>query len=136
MRAGTLFLLAAGVMALSCSASLSQAGMPKNMIFFMPGTDCPSGTSRVSNANGRMLLVTNDAGSIGATFGSALADHEDRKHKHTAKVATNLNEHSISGASSCCNSQATTKGAHSADVETDEAASGLPFVQLLACKVD
>jgi hypothetical protein len=136
MRAATLFLLAGGVVVAPCFAGLAQAGMPKNMIFFMPGTNCPAGTSRVANANGRMLLVANDQGSIGRTFGTALADHEDRTHKHKAKVAANLKEHSISGSDSCCNTQATRKGEHSADVETDEATSGLPFVQLLACKVD
>jgi hypothetical protein len=124
------------MMVLPCFAGFSVAGMPKDMIFFMPGTDCPAGSSRLTNANGRMLLVANDTGSIGATFGAALADREDRKHKHEGDVAANLNEHSISGASSCCNGQATAKGKHSAEVKTEEATSGLPFVQLLACKVD
>jgi len=136
MRARTLGLLVAGMVASAGCAGVARAEMPKNMIFFMPGTNCPAGSSRLTNANGRMLLVANDQGAIGSTYGSALADHEDRKHKHKAKVSVSLNEHSISGASSCCNSQSTTKGGHSADVETDEATSGLPFVQLLACKVD
>lgn len=135
MRDALLFLLA-GAIAAECAVSLAQAGMPKNMIVFMPAGECPAGTSRLANANGRMLLATNDEGAIGRTYGSALADREDRKHKHKAKVSVNLDEHSISGASSCCNGQSTTKGEHSADVETDDATSALPFVQLLACKVD
>jgi hypothetical protein len=136
MQAGTLGLLAAGMVASVGCAGIARAEMPKNMIFFMPGTNCPAGSSRLTNANGRVLRVGTYQGGVGSTYGSALADHEDRKHKHKAKVSVSLNEHSISGSSSCCNSQSTRKGEHSADVEADEATSGLPFVQLLACKVD
>ncbi|WP_185753518.1 hypothetical protein [Stenotrophomonas rhizophila] len=136
MRTRTVGLLLIGMVALLGAAGTAVAELPKNMIFFMSGTACPAGSSRLVNANGRMLLVANDPGAIGSTSGKALADREDRKHKHKAKVSATLNEHSISAASSCCNSQSTGKGAHSADVETDESASALPFVQLLACKVD
>lgn len=136
MRARTLGLLVVGLASWAACSGSAWAGMPKNMIFFMPGTDCPAGSSRLANANGRMLLVANDEGANGSTYGKPLSDGEDRKHKHKVRVVVNLNEHSIAGASSCCNSQSTAKGEHSADLETDEATSGLPFVQLLACKVD
>lgn len=136
MRTRTFGILTVGMVALLGFEGTALAELPKNMIFFMSGTACPAGSSRLVNANGRMLLVANDPGAIGSTSGKALADREDRKHKHKAKVSANLNEHSISGASSCCNSQSTRKGEHSADLETDETTSALPFVQLLACKVD
>lgn len=136
MRTRTFGVFTIGMVALLGVEGTALAGLPKDMIFFMSGTTCPSGSSRLVNANGRMLLVANDAGAIGSTSGTALADREDRRHKHKAKVSANLNEHSISAASSCCNSQSTRKGEHSAVLETDETISGLPFVQLLACKVD
>jgi hypothetical protein len=117
-------------------ADAVKADMPKNMIFFVPGGECPKGTSRAADANGRMLLVANDPGAVGRTYQTALRDKEDRKNHAAAHVSVDLREHSISGASSCCNDQATAKGKHSADFNTGDATSNLPFVQLLACKVD
>jgi len=120
----------------SCFGSVSQAKMPKNMIFFIPGGTCPAGSSRATDANGRLLLSANDPGAVGRTFGMPLHDREDRKHSHGATVSVTLDSHHIAGASSCCNSQATSQGSHSTDLKTDGAASSLPFVQLLVCKVD
>jgi hypothetical protein len=120
----------------TCSFSIALAGMPKNMIFFVPGGDCPKGTSRAADANGRMLLVANDPGAVGRTYGTPLHDREDRKHQHSSTVSVSLDQHDIAGADSCCNDQATTKGVHSATQDTEGATSNLPFVQLLVCKVD
>jgi hypothetical protein len=122
--------------AMGSFAGAVEAGMPKDMIFFVPGNTCPSGTSRAGNANGRMLLVANDAGAVGRTYETALRDKEDRKNRAKARVSVDLRSHSISGGSDCCNSQSTGKGVHSATFDTGEATSNLPFVQLLACKVD
>lgn len=134
--ASKLFIALAGAAIGPYFVGAVEAGMPKNMIFFVPGGTCPQGTSRPADANGRMLLVANDPGAVGRTYGTPLRDKEDRKHHHVANVGVSLNEHRIAGASSCCNDQATTKGTHSATFDTQDATSGLPFVQLLACKVN
>ena len=130
------FMIGLGAMAIGLFAGAVQAEMPKNMIFFVPGGACPQGTSRAADANGRMLLVANDSGAVGRTYGTPLRDKEDRKNHAVAHVSVELREHSIAGASSCCNGQSTTKGTHSAAFDTGDATSNLPFVQLLACKVD
>lgn len=136
MRAISKSFLILGAAAIGSFATAADADLPKNMIFFVPGGTCPPGTSRAADANGRMLLVANDPGAVGRTYETALRDKEDRKNHAVAHVSANLNEHRIAGASSCCNSQATTKGTHSATFDTGDATSNLPFVQLLACKVD
>jgi hypothetical protein len=128
---------AVGALAVVCGfGSVAQAEMPKNMIFFVPGATCPSGTIRAADANGRLLLVANDPGAVGRTYGAPLRDKEDRTHHHSATVSATLPSHHIAGASSCCNSQATSQGAHSATFDTQDATSGLPFAQLLVCKVN
>jgi hypothetical protein len=136
MRALSKSLIIFGAAAIGSFAGAVEAGMPKDMIFFVPGNTCPPGTSRAGNANGRMLLVANDPGAVGRTYETALRDKEDRKNHAVAHVSVDLRTHSISGASSCCNNQSTTRGAHSATFNTGDATSNLPFVQLLACKVD
>ncbi|HUI98091.1 MAG TPA: hypothetical protein VLX44_20200 [Xanthobacteraceae bacterium] len=136
MRALGKLLMILGAAGVGSIAGTAEAGMPKNMIFFVPGGVCPQGSSRAADANGRMLLVANDPGAVGRTYETALRDKEDRKNHAVAHVSVNLNEHRIAGASSCCNTQATNKGTHSATFDTGDATSNLPFVQLLACKVD
>lgn len=136
MRALIMTLMLVGAATIGSFAGAAEPGMPKNMVFFVPGNTCPAGTTRAVNANGRMLLVANDPGAVGRTYENALRDKEDRKNRAKAHVAVDLRSHSISGASSCCNSQSTRKGSHTADMDTGEGTSNLPFVQLLACKVD
>jgi|EndMetStandDraft_8_1072994.scaffolds.fasta_scaffold63526_3 hypothetical protein len=114
----------------------AAAQMPSGMLFFMPGNTCPQGSSRAANTNGRMLLVANDPGAIGRTYGDPLKDQEDRQHAHDDTMTVSLSMKSISGTSSCCNGQATSKGNHTATGKTKAAKSGLPFVQLLVCQVD
>jgi hypothetical protein len=104
------------------------------MIFFYPGETCPDGAKRAKSANGRMLLAVNDAGSVGKTHGHPLADQEERKHSHESTLSVTLSSHHISGASSCCNGQATKHGTYSKKLTTKKATSNLPFVQLLVCE--
>jgi hypothetical protein len=83
----------------------AAAQMPSGMLFFMPGNTCPQGSSRAANTNGRLLLVANDAGAIGRTYGDPLKDQEDRQHAHDDTMTVSLSAKSISGTSSCCNAR-------------------------------
>ncbi|WP_062269190.1 hypothetical protein [Endozoicomonas arenosclerae] len=126
--------------AFCCSLIFAQASMaaalPSKMIFFAEGTACPAGSTAAADAAGRMLLVTTNVGDVGKTFGTALKDQEDRTHTHSGTMTVNLPSHHISGASSCCNSQATSKGSHSQSVTSGASTSGLPFIQLLVCQAN
>ncbi len=116
--------------------AVGAQGMPSNMIFFAPGTTCPNGSSPAPDAAGRMLLAVTNAGDVGKTYGSPLFDQEDRAHHHTGMMSVNLPTKSISGASGCCNTQATSKGNHGTGLTSGESTSGLPFIQLIVCQAD
>lgn len=125
--------LVTAALALGATAA-PAANLPAQMVFFFPGSDCPKGSVPAANAGGRMLLAVSTPGDVGKTYGAALADQEDRRHKHSGTMKVNLPERSISGASSCCNEQATTKGEHAVAIDSGEGTSGLPFIQLLVCQ--
>jgi hypothetical protein len=110
--------------------------LPSNMIFFMAQESCPPGSSRATQANGRLIVSVKSADDVGNTVGQPLADMEDREHEHQVKMTVFLPERSISGAPGGLNGQATGNGTHEATVTADSAPSGLPFIQLLACQVN
>lgn len=110
-------------------------GMPAGMIFFTEGANCPAGSERATQANGRLIIGVTDTGEIGNTYGTPLANQEDRTHTHEATMTVTINSKHIAAASSCCNGQATKKGTYTTSVKTKPATSGLPFIQLLACEV-
>ena len=109
--------------------------LPSGMVFFVATSECPDGTNPAKDAAGRVVIVTTDTSQIGKTYGTAMEDQKDNTHTHTGTMTVNLPEHSVAGASSCCNSQATTKGNHSASITTGPSTTNLPFIQLLACSV-
>ena len=116
------------------SKALPSKALPSKMIFFVEGTDCPSGSTPAKDAAGRMLLVSTNVGDVGKTFGTALKDQENRTHTHAGSMTVDLPSHHIAAASSCCNDQATTKGKHSKDITSGASTSQLPFIQLLVCQ--
>ncbi len=109
--------------------------LPPGMVFFVATENCPSGTNPAKDAAGRVIMVTTDTSQVGKTYGTPMKDQKDNTHTHKGTMTVNLPENSISGASSCCNSQATTKGKHSASITTGASTTNLPFIQLLACAV-
>lgn len=126
--AGTL-----AIAAIAGSAASFAADMPSKMIFFVPDTNCPSGSSAAQDAAGRLLFVTSSVSEIGKTYGTPMKDQEDNTHTHAATMTVSLPSHHIAGASSCCNGQATAKGDHTASYTSGKATTNLPFIQLLVC---
>ncbi|WP_315723648.1 MULTISPECIES: hypothetical protein [unclassified Bradyrhizobium] len=108
------------------SAQAASAALPSGMLFFMPGNTCPAGSSRATNTNGRLLLVANDAGAIGRTYGGPLKDQDDRKHQHDASLTVTLDSHHVAGSGNCGNGQATSRGDHVFGGKTKGATLGLP----------
>jgi|GEM_PF-1717567 hypothetical protein len=129
-------LLAFGLFAVFGASSVVAQGLPSGMIFFVATENCPSGTSPATDAAGRILVVTTDTSQIGKTYGTPMADQKDNTHTHAGSMTVNLPENDIAGASSCCNGQATTKGAHTATLTSASSTTDLPFIQLLVCVVN
>jgi len=97
---------------------------------------CPTGWSELPAAQGRLLLLVNNTFQAGAAIGFALSDGEDRAHAHAVSGAFDLPSREVSALGG-----SNTAAAHSGKQpllpflnETSAAASGLPFVQLTACR--
>lgn len=127
---------AVGLFAALGAADAVAQGLPSGMIFFVATPQCPSGSSPAQNAAGRILVATTDTSQVGKTQGTPMADQQDNTHTHPGTMTVNLPQHRIAGASSCCNGQATTKGAHTANITTAPSTTNLPFIQLLVCVVN
>jgi hypothetical protein len=97
---------------------------------------CPTGWSELPAAQGRLLLLVNNTFQAGAAIGFALSDGEDRAHSHAVSGAFDLPSREVSALGG-----SNTAAAHSGKQpllpflnETSAATSGLPFVQLTACR--
>jgi hypothetical protein len=134
-RIGMLTLTVGLLAALGAGDAVAQS-LPKGMIFFVATGQCPSGSSPAQNAAGRILIAVTDTSQVGKTQGTPMADQQDNTHTHSGSMTVNLPQHSIAGASSCCNSQATTKGNHTANITSGPSTTNLPFIQLLVCVVN
>ena len=115
-------------------ASHAASPFPSKMVFFVTSDSCPTGSAPASDAAGRMLLVTTNVGDVGRTYGVPLKDQEDRTHAHSGSMTVDLPSHHISGATGCCNGQATSKGKRTADITSGAGTTGLPFVQYRVCE--
>lgn len=129
-------IMTAGLMCAYGSLSAADQALPSGMIFFVPVESCPSGSSPAKDAAGRVIVVTTDTSQVGKTYGTPMKDQKDNTHTHSGSMTVNLPEHHVAGASSCCNSQATSKGNHTASVTSGATDSNLPFIQLLVCSVN
>ena len=133
----TILLCACGLFAVPGLFHLAsaQSALPSGMIFYVSTNVCPSGSQPAQDAAGRVLVVTTDVSEVGKTYGEPMQDQQDNTHTHSGTMSVNLPSDDIAGASSCCNSQATTKGTHSASVTSGGSSTDLPFIQLLVCAV-
>ncbi|WP_424974073.1 hypothetical protein [Dinoroseobacter sp. S124A] len=128
---------AAGLCLALAGGALAQSALPSGMVFFVEDQNCPTGSLPVDDAKGRLLLATKNPTEWGQTFGApAITGLNERDHTHEVTLSLTLEEKGISGASSCCNNRATSKGKHSKTVTTGGATSDLPFVSLLVCKAN
>ncbi len=136
----TFVLLAAGFLLLGRAAVSDQMppgdGAPPGTVAFFETGDggvCPPGWVPATYATGRLVAGVTTSDQVGVTVGTPLADQEDRTHKHVYTGQVTLPYKSISAANGG-NAQGAATGTYPVADMTDEAPSGLPFVQLLACE--
>jgi hypothetical protein len=111
----------------------SGDGAPPGMIaYFGQGSGCPTGWVESTEAQGRVVIGTAVAGSVGTTVGAPLGDREDRTHRHTYSVQISIPSNNIAGAGGS-NDQAAANGTYGANLTTSPAPSGFPFVQYRSC---
>jgi hypothetical protein len=114
--------------------AVAQDGAPARMVTFFNAAACPPGWNPVSIASGRLLLASTDPAKVGVNVNPPLGNLEDRTHKHGYSGTVALNYKSISAGDSCCNPSAAHARDNPFSGTTNNAPSGLPFVQLLICE--
>ncbi len=110
---------------------------PLGLVAFYDATtsQCPTGWSRDTAADGRLLLSTTNAGLVGATKGVAFNPQEERMHTHTYTVQLNLGSHGLTATSGSF-TQAAAGGTATSTGVTGFGFSNLPYMELVACKLD
>jgi hypothetical protein len=112
----------------------AQDGSPAKMVTFFNAATCPSGWTPAALASGRLVLASTDPAKVGVNVNAPLGNLEDRVHKHGYAGTVTLNYKSISAADSCCNPSAAHARENPFSGTTNNATSGLPFVQLVICE--
>ncbi|MCC6623127.1 MAG: hypothetical protein IT385_17850 [Deltaproteobacteria bacterium] len=108
---------------------------PPGMVLWAEGAACPAGWSPLEAARGRLLVGAALGGDVGLTVGAPLADREDRTHTHPVTTSTTLARKNIAAANGP-NQSGAAFGTVSATLPSAPAASGLRFLQRLACRKD
>ncbi|MRG96730.1 hypothetical protein [Polyangium spumosum] len=108
--------------------------LPRSTIGFFQVPACPSGWEPYKAAAGRTLLPTIGDAAGGTTVGEPLVSGEERAHSHRVNATFDLVPISYAGVSGGGNAGVAAAGTAVFETTSEEATTGLPYVQLLACK--
>jgi hypothetical protein len=108
--------------------------IPEGAVSFFQGPACPGGWGAYAAANGRFIvpLVADDP--AGTTHGKELANGEDRKHSHGVTATFHVGSVSYAGVVGGGNHGVGAAGDVAFAATSTESSTGLPYVQLLACR--
>ncbi len=107
--------------------------LPVGALAWFDTANCPAGWLAEPQAVGR-TIVPGDSTTAGQADGTPLAPGEDRKHTHDVKGSVSTSAVSFVGIASCCNAGLATSGTWDATGSALAASSGVPYVELLACR--
>lgn len=103
------------------------------MAFFVGDSQsCPPGWRTATETAGRLVVAVTTADTVGKQVGDALQSEEDRTHVHAFATAVDLAYKPLAAANGS-NHQGAAAGAYNDSGTSAPAASGMPFIQLLAC---
>jgi hypothetical protein len=132
----TLLTLGTGVWLVSAGQAeggpMNDDGAPSGTIAFFSGGACPAGWATAANVQGRLVVSVADGANAGMQVGTPLSDQEDRQHAHTYTASAQLPSKNVAGADGS-NDNGAAAQTYMVSGTTDEAASGLPFVQVQPC---
>lgn len=128
------FVLVLAMVSASGSAEPDSAAVPRNMVAFVVGGECPAGWAPNTLSIGRVLVGTDRADVVGRVVGTALAAVEDRAHGHQLGGATIALPYQSISAGDGGNQAGAAAGSHPVTGTASVATSGLPFVQLTTCR--
>ena len=119
-------------------AAAGADGTPSGMVAFFTSADCPSGWSTAGIAQGRAVVAVQLGSEVGKTTGAPLADKTAPTHGHAYKTDLDLPYKKVALASCShgltCGKSAAKAGSYTVGGNTDNATSGLPFIQLTVCQ--
>jgi hypothetical protein len=107
-------------------------GVAPGTVAFFTGTACPPGWATADYATGRLAVGVTDGAAVRLVVGAPLNDQEDRVHAHHFSGNATLSAKSIAAADGS-NNQGAAAMTYALDGSA-AGASGLPFIQLLACE--
>jgi hypothetical protein len=112
-------------------------GVPSGTVAFFSfddtGGNCPAGWAPATQVQGRMIVGVNEPDQVGTLVGTPLTDQEDRTHIHAYASVLQLPNRQVPAGTGGSGPGAR-NGDHPFSGETENASSGLPFVQLLVCE--
>ncbi len=114
----------------TCSAA---DALPVGALAWFNTGNCPAGWAAESTVIGRTIVPSDPAGA-GQTDGVPLAPGEDRVHSHGITGSATTGAVSFAGIVGCCNSGLSAAGTWDVTGSALPASSGIPYVQLRACK--
>ena len=122
---------------LACCVA-SVLALPKGFATYFKGSSCPSGWARVTQANGRLVVCTDNFNSPGGTVGTALGNQESRSHTHTASCSFSFGVHNIAGVYGSflsCDDAGKTGTYTSTTATSGGSVPAYPLAQLLLCSL-
>jgi hypothetical protein len=108
--------------------------LPRGTIGFFQVPACPSGWEPYKAAAGRAVLPTIADAAGGTTVGEPLLSGEERTHTHGVQATFDLVPITYAGVSGGGNTGVAAAGAVTFETTAGASSTGLPYVQLLACK--
>ena len=107
---------------------------PSGTMAFFVGDDqvCPPGWRTATETRGRLVVAVTTADTVGKQVGEALKSEEDRTHVHPFATAVELTYKPLAAANGS-NHQGAAAAPYTDSGTSEPAASGMPFIQLLAC---
>lgn len=113
---------------------LGETDVPSGTVAFFVGDDhgCPSGWRDATELRGRLAVAVVSADTVGKQVGRELTSEEDRTHVHPFTAQVELPYKPLASLNGS-NRQGAAAARYMSSGISEPAASGLPFVQLLAC---
>lgn len=111
-----------------------ETDVPSGTVAFFvgDGQSCPSGWRAATELRGRLAIAVTSADIVGKQVGDELQSEEDRTHSHAFAATIELPYKPLASLNGG-NNQGAAAGKYTSSGTSEAAASGLPFIQLLAC---
>ncbi len=120
----------------SAAPVAARTPVPTGTLMFFR-SNCPSGWTQATAAQGRWLVGLPEGAMAGVAFGgAALASDEERQNAHAANGTVTTSSHGIALAGGCCAGGYAKNGSYPYAATSGTATADLPYVELQQCRKD